>query len=59
MSKPNHHQVDKDTEYMHRTHGTVCLISETGKADRLLDLAHKRRVNKDRYVKQPLDAWDI
>jgi hypothetical protein len=59
MSKPSHHQVDKDTKYMHETYGTTCLISEAGRADRLLELAHKRRVNLEKYVKQPLDSWDI
>ena len=44
---------------MHETYGTTCLISETGRADRLLELAHKRRINLEKYVKQPLDSWDI
>ena len=54
--KPNKN-VDKDTKYMREAHGTACLITEVGKADRLLDLAHKRRVNRERLV--PLDSWDI
>lgn len=54
--KPNKN-VDKDTKYMSEAHGTACLITEVGKADRLLDLAHKRRVNRERLA--PLDAWDI
>jgi hypothetical protein len=40
-------------------HGTVCLVTEPGKADRLLELAHRRRVNRERYVHEPIDAWDI
>lgn len=44
---------------MRKEHGTVCLITETGRADQLLELAHKRRVNQERYVHSPLDAWDI
>jgi hypothetical protein len=44
---------------MKREYGTVCLITETGRADQLLELAHKRRVNQERYVHSPLDAWDI
>lgn len=52
-------QVDKDTEHMYREHGTVCLVTEPGRTDRLLDLAHQRRVKQERYVRSPLDAWDI
>lgn len=52
-------RVDKDESYMREVFGTVCLITETGRADRLLDLGHKRRVNKERFVDAPLDAWDI
>lgn len=50
-------KVDRDAEYMREMHGTACLITDTGKADRLLDLAHKRRVNRERMT--PLDSWDI
>ena len=50
-------QVDKNTKYMSEAHGTTCLITEPGKADRLLDLARKRRLNQERMV--PIDAWDI
>jgi tRNA1(Val) A37 N6-methylase TrmN6 len=52
-------QVDKDTRYMLREHGTVCLITEPGRADRLLELAHKRRVNQACYLHSPIDSWDI
>lgn len=52
-------QVDKDTSYMRTNYGTTCLITETGQADRLLDLAHKRRMNRLKFIDQPLDAWDI
>ena len=52
-------KVDKDTNYMRKEHGTVCLITEPGRADRLLELAHKRRINRERYVHGPIDAWDI
>lgn len=52
-------QVDKDTRYMYREHGTVCLVTEPGRADHLLELAHQRRVNRERYVRGPIDAWDI
>lgn len=55
----NTNKVDKDTNYMRKEHGTVCLITETGRADRLLELSHKRRMNRERYVHSPLDAWDI
>lgn len=51
--------VDKDERYMRENFGTVCLITEAGRADKLLELGHKRKVNKQRLVKQPLDAWDI
>jgi hypothetical protein len=54
--KPNKN-VDKDTGYMREAHGTACLITEVGKADRLLELAHKRRVNRERMI--PIDSWDI
>lgn len=52
-------QVDKDTGYMYREYGTVCLVTEPGRADRLLELAHQRLVNRERYVHSPIDAWDI
>lgn len=52
-------QVDKDEAFMQREHGTMCLITEPGQADRLLELAHKRRVNRERYAHGPIDAWDI
>lgn len=52
-------QVDKNTEYMREAFGTSCLITETGKADRLLDLIHKRKVNREKFVESPLDSWDI
>ena len=52
-------RVDKDESFMRREHGTVCLITEPGRADRLLELAHKRRVNQERFVRGPIDAWDI
>jgi hypothetical protein len=42
---------------MREAHGTACLITEVGKADRLLDLAHRRRVNIERLT--PIDSWDI
>ena len=52
-------QVDKDTGHMYREHGTVCLVTETGRSDRLLDLAHQRLINHACYVNSPIDAWDI
>lgn len=52
-------QVDKDETFMRREHGTVCLITETGRADRLLELSHKRRVNQFRLIHSPIDSWDI
>lgn len=52
-------RVDKDETFMRREHGTVCLITEPGKTDRLLELAHKRRVNREKFVRGPVDAWDI
>lgn len=52
-------RVDKDPGYMREQHGTVCLITEPGQADRLMALAHRRRVNQERFVRGPLDAWDI
>lgn len=52
-------KVDKNTGLMQENFGTTCLITEAGRADRLLELAHKRRVNQERYLKQPIDAWDI
>lgn len=44
---------------MYREHGTVCLVTETGRSDRLLDLAHQRLINHACYVNSPIDAWDI
>jgi hypothetical protein len=44
---------------MYREYGTVCLVTEPGRADRLLELAHQRLVNRERYVHSPIDAWDI
>lgn len=52
-------QVDKNLEHMYTQYGTTCLITEVGKADHLLNLVHKRRVNKQRLVDSPIDAWDI
>ncbi len=52
-------QVDKDETFMRKEHGTVCLITEPGRADRLMALAHKRRVNRECFVHAPIDAWDI
>lgn len=52
-------QVDKDPSYMREKHGTVCLITEPGRADQLLELAHKRRINQERFSYGPIDAWDI
>lgn len=52
-------QVDKDKGYMRETFGTVCLITETGEADRILDLAKKRSISKRRFPELPMDAWDI
>lgn len=57
--KSTNKKVDKDVSHMRNEHGTVCLITETGKADRLLELAHKRRINQERYARTPIDAWDI
>jgi hypothetical protein len=52
-------QVDKDTRYMYREHGTVCLVTEPGRTDHLLELAHQRRVKREQSVRGPIDAWDI
>lgn len=52
-------KVDKDESYMRSEFGTVCLITETGRADRLLKLGYKRRLNKERLIDLPIDAWDI
>lgn len=52
-------QVDKDTGHMYREHGTVCLATEPGRADHLLELSRQRRINRERYVHSPLDSWDI
>jgi hypothetical protein len=52
-------KTDINKEEMKSHHGTVCLITQAGQADRLLDLAYKREVNKNRLIKQPIDAWDI
>ncbi len=52
-------QVDKDKSYMEEQHGTVCLVTETGRTDRLLKLSEKRRANRERFVNGPIDAWDI
>jgi hypothetical protein len=52
-------KTDLNRKEMKSEHGTVCLITQAGRADELLDLAHRRIVNETRLVKQPLDAWDI
>lgn len=52
-------QVDKDRDYMRETFGTVCLITETGESDRILNLVKKRTINKRRFFEPPMDAWDI
>ena len=49
-------KTDINKEQMKKEHGTVCLITQAGQADKLLDLAHRRFL---RLAKQPTDAWDI
>ena len=48
-------KTDKNEKIMKLSHGTTCLITQAGKADRLLDLSRIRKINK----KQPVDSWDI
>lgn len=52
-------QVDKSVKYMKEVYGTTCLITEAGVADKLLELGHKRRINKERLVDRPMDSWEI
>lgn len=55
----NSKQVDKDKTYMRETHGTTCLITEAGEADRILDLARRRSLVKRKFIEPPTDSWDI
>lgn len=52
-------KVDKNINLMKESNGTVCLITEAGRADRLLSLARKRHIKEAVLAKQPKDAWDI
>jgi hypothetical protein len=52
-------QTDKKASLMLSDHGTVCLISQAGLSDRLLDLARKKIAKEKIYFKQPIDSWDI
>lgn len=52
-------KVDKNVKIMRESYGTTCLISEAGRADKLLDQAHKARIAKLILAKQPTDSWDI
>jgi hypothetical protein len=51
-------QVDKNKEIMYRENGTVCLITETGVTDKLLDRARKIMNNKRLLIESP-DSWNI
>lgn len=48
-------QTDKNTEYMETAHGTTCLVSEAGRADRLLEV-HRSRVER---AKRLIDSIEI
>lgn len=52
-------KTDLDKKIMKEEHGTVCLITQAGEADRLMELARVREINKRIYLKQPLDSWEI
>jgi hypothetical protein len=53
------HKVDKNVKIMKESFGTTCLITEAGRADKLLAQAHKARIAKIVMDRQPVDAWDI
>lgn len=48
-------QTDKNTEYMSKAHGTTCLVSEAGQADRLLEI-HRSKVER---AKRLIDSVEI
>ena len=52
-------QVDKDVNYMKETFGTTCLITETGRADKILEMSKRREINRKKFANSPVDAWDI
>lgn len=51
--------VDKDLKHMQNQYGTVCLITEPGRADRLMEISRKRKLAEKVLLKGPVDSWDI
>lgn len=51
--------VDKDPKHMQNQYGTVCLITEPGRADRLMEVSRKRKLAEKVLLKGPVDSWDI
>lgn len=48
-------QTDKNTEYISKAHGTTYLVSEEGRADRLLEI-HRSKVERDKRL---IDSVEI
>lgn len=43
-------QTDKNIEYMSKAHGTTCLVSEAGRADRLLEIHRSKAESAKRLI---------
>jgi len=48
-------KTDKNEKIMKSSHGTTCLITQAGKADRLLDLSRIRKIAEKRRASD----WEI
>jgi hypothetical protein len=52
-------KTEKEITLMKSSHGTICLISQAGVSDYLLNLSKKRKNGEKIYSKQPIDSWSI
>jgi hypothetical protein len=52
-------KTDTDKKIMKSENGTTCLITQAGEADRLMELARKREINRKKFLGQPMDSWEI
>jgi hypothetical protein len=52
-------KTELNPESMRSDHGTVCLISQAGVADKLLELSRKKIIREKVFINQPRDDWEI
>jgi hypothetical protein len=52
-------KTDKNKDIMKYNYGTICLITQAGVSDSLLEIHRKNENGKKTYSKQPVDSWDI